>query len=119
MDEPSKGEQLKQRKRETTAALSETNRLLRDTKRQQKRQRQSEARAWNLVPLLVRTLLIIYSLADRATAVKYLVKFGRKRHWPEKPEEEIQHTVENLFLEVDLELLTSLTDIDNPGDAES
>ena len=65
MDGPSNKEQLKQQKQETTAALAETKRLLRDARRQQKRREQSEAKAWNLAPLLVRTLLIIYSLADR------------------------------------------------------
>ena len=119
MDGPSTEEQLKQQRREVTAALAETKRLLRDAKRQQKSRQQSEARAWNLVPLLAHTLLIIYSLADSATAVQYLTNFGRKRHWPEKSDEEIRLTVENLFLEVDLELLTSLTDMENPQDAEA
>ena len=119
MDGPSKEERLKQQKRETTADLAETKRLLRDAKRQQKRQRQSEAKQWNLAPLLAHTLLIIYSLADRATAVQYLVNFGRKRHWPEKSEDEVQRVVEDLFLEVDLGHLSSLTDLENPGDAEA
>lgn len=119
MDGPSKKEHLKQQKQETTAALAETKRLLRDARRQQKRREQSEAKAWNLAPLLVRTLLIIYSLADRATAVQYLVNFGRKRHWSEKPEGEVQLTIENLFLAADVDHLASLTDVGNPGDAEA
>lgn len=119
MDGLSTEEQLKQQRREVNAALAETKRLLRDAKRQQKSRQQSEARAWNLAPLLAQTLLIIYSLADSATAVLYLENFGRKRHWSGKSEEDMKLTVEDLFLAVDVDHLASLTDLDNPGDADA
>ena len=58
------------------------------------------------------------ALIATASAVKYLVNYSRKRHWPQKPEEEVESTVEDVFLEADVGFLASLADMENPADAK-
>jgi len=118
MDGNSPGE-LKKRKRELNAALAETNRELRVTRRRVKNEQRKEETHWQLSTFLVHTLLIIGQLADTPAAVKYLINFGRQRHWPEKSEEELSQTIVDLFLEVDAEELASLSDKEDPQDADA
>ena len=112
-------EDISKRKQEIAAALAQTNRELKAAQRQQKSRGEAAARAWKLPTLLAHALLIIYQLADSAAAVKYLVNYSRKRHWPQKPEDEVKSMVEDVFLEADVGFLASLADMENPADAEA
>ena len=49
--------------------------------------------------------------------MKYLVNCGRKRHWPDKTESELEAMVEECVLQADEGELASLTDCENPSDA--
>ena len=112
-------DELKKRKRELNAALAETNRELKVAKRRVKNEQRKEDTHWKLSTVLVHTLLIIVQLADTPAAVKYLINFGKRRHWPERPETDISKTIVDLFLEVDAEELACLSDKVDPQDADA
>ena len=78
-----------------------------------------QANAWKLSPTLERTVLIIYTLAGYAAepAVKFLAGSGRRRHWPDKSDEELEDIVVDCFLKADAAEVASLTDTDDPADA--
>ena len=117
MGRPS-AEDMRQRSRALSAALAQTNRELKAAQRQQERGRSRQARFWNLPADVLRTVLIAYFLAGCVAdpAVKYLCNCGRRRHWPDKTEEELKRMVEEAFLRVDLAELASLTDEHTPAD---
>jgi hypothetical protein len=98
------------------------------TKLQLKRARQSlrdgmraEVKAWRLSDALRRSVLIVYVLADYniEVAARFLAAGGRKRHWPERSEEELAAVVEHHFLETSAAELASLTDTEDPSDVAS
>ena len=117
MDRPS-AEEMRQRSRELSAALTQTNREFKAAQRQQERDRSRQARFWQLPVEVLRPVLIAYFLAGCVAdpAVKYLGGCGRRRHWPDKSEEELKRIIEDAFLRVDAAELAALTDECNPAD---
>ena len=111
-------EALEKRKRDLGEAIAENRRESKKAKQKVKDAKHAEARAWKLSSFLEHAALIIYSLSDYALepVVKFLAANGRKRHWPEKSDGELQVLVENLFLGVDVSELTALTDMLEPTD---
>ena len=70
---------------------------------------------------------VVFSFAYRADhlqsvwysarpAAKYLLSSGRRRHWPQKSEEELEEMVESLFMKCDVDELADLADTQNPKD---
>jgi hypothetical protein len=109
---------LHSRKREIDDALSATSAALKRARQQARDKERAETRAWRLADGLRRSVLIVYALTDYTAlpAAKFLGAAGRKRHWPEKDEEELVALVEDLFLQVDESELAMLTDEDDPSD---
>ena len=113
-------DELRKRKREVNAALAETKREIKEAKRRGKNEQRKEETHWKLSTVLVHALLIITQLADTPAGVKHLINFGKRRHWPEKKtEEDVSRTIVELFLEVDDEELASLSDREDPQDADA
>ena len=112
-------EDLWKRKQELDTALAQVRREERRAKQRDKDAQKSQRTAWKMSTNLLHTVLIIYALAGYTAepAVKYLVNSGRKRHWPEKSEEEVAAMVEDCFLQVDVDDLACLTDKADPSDA--
>jgi len=110
---------LRKRKAELDIALAEANGECRRARRKVNDEAKRDAKAWLLSPALKHTVLVIYALADYTAepAAKFLQNNGRKRHWPEKTEEELVAIVESYFLEVDSAELADLSDINDPSDA--
>ena len=110
---------LRKRKAELDIALAEENGECRRARRKVNYEAKRDAKAWLLSPALKHTVLVIYALADYTAepAAKFLLNSGRKRHWPEKTEEELVAIVESHFLEVDSAELADLSDINDPSDA--
>jgi hypothetical protein len=114
-------DRLQKRKLELTQELAETAREARKARQQKKDKKKSEANAWNLSDLLVHAALIIYSLCGYMPepCVVFLRACGRRRHWPEKSEDELQAIVENAFLAFNFDELASLVDVDHPADVSA
>jgi hypothetical protein len=114
-------EDLEQEKRDVDAAVAENRRATQKARQQKKDAKKSEAKAWRLAPFLEHATLIIYTLTDYQIepAIKFLGANSRKRHWPEKTEEELQALVEELFLAADLTELTALSDMVEPADVDA
>ena len=111
-------EELQQRKRELDAAMAENRRETKRAKQQAKDDAKAQASAWALSPFLRHAALVLYVLTGYATepVVKFLMANGRKRHWPEKTEEELILMIEQLFLDTDLDEAAALTDLEAPAD---
>ena len=112
---------LLDRRRELDAAIAEVSAELKRAKRQARDKAKSEAKAWQLSDFLRHSALIVYALADYSAlpAAKFLSSAGRKRHWPERSEEDMIIMVEELFIQVDERNLADLTDVHNPVDVEA
>ena len=106
------------RKHALDAAVGAAEREIRRERRKIRATERSVSRSWQLPLGLQRTALIIYAKSGYIAepAVKYLLCQARKRHWPEKPDTEVQEIVENCFLGIDLQEFGSLTDEVNPFD---
>ena len=109
---------LQRRRRDLEDAQSEIDRALKQARQQQKNEQKGRANAWQLSSLLLHTALIIYSLSgyNAHPAAKYLLTSGRKRHWPQKSEEELEEMVEGLFMKCDVDELADFADTQNPKD---
>ena len=114
-------EEIQLRKRGVEEAQFEVKRALKKARQDEKNKARGEARAWTLSSFLLHASLIIYSLSGYTAgpAAKFLLNNGRKRHWPEKREEELEAMVEGLFLEFDLQALTALADVNEPSHPEA
>ena len=86
-------------------ALAQVRREEGRVKHKEKDARKSQRTAWKMCTTLLHTVFIIYALAGYTAepAVKNLVNSDRKRHWPEKSDEEVAAMVEDCFLQVDLD----------------
>ena len=109
---------LQRRRRDLEDAQSEIDRALKQARQQQKNEQKGRTNAWQLSSLLLHTALIIYSLSgyNAHPAAKYLLTSGRKRHWPQKSEEELEEMVEGLFMKCDVDELADFADTQNPKD---
>ena len=100
------------------AALADIRGEVKAERQRQKDMQRRQANAWKLTAVLEHTVLIIYGLTGYAAepAVNFLAACGRRRHWPEKSEEELETIVVDLFLKVDAVELAGLTDTEGPAD---
>ena len=112
-------EQLRQQRQDVDRALAEVRRQTKDAKRKERDALKSLDRAWRLSGSPLHTALIIYSLAGYVVepAVKFLIASGRKRHWPEKSEMELQTVVEDEFLKIGVAELNALVDVGDSSDS--
>ena len=80
--------------------------------------KKNAARAWVLVPELLRVVLTIYWLAAGVldSAALYLRQQCRQHHWPEKSDEEIALVVDDAFLAAAGDDIVALGDTANPED---
>ena len=87
-------------------------------KQKAKDARKGRNRAWQLSTLFLRTVLIIYAVAGYVAepAVKFMSLGGRKRHWPDKSDEELEEMLGRFFLQHDLSELALLIDTEDPSD---
>ena len=51
-----------------------------------------------------------------APATKFLHVTAERRRWPSKSEEELERLVEDLFLQVEVDLLAHMADLEAPED---
>ena len=80
--------------------------------------RKREAKWWRLTEWIRHVALIVFMLSGQQTepAVQFLADTARKHRWPAKDDEELKAMVEDLFLGVDLDVLTGLCDLGAPSD---
>ena len=99
-------------------SLREVGRLAREARQRQRRDKRRADTIWKLTPGQVHVLLIVYVLAGYKVepAVLFLAMAGRKKHWPERSDEELKATLEDEFLQVDENYLASLADMSGPLD---
>ena len=78
----------------------------------------SVKKQWEVTPYLKKVTMIIYMLAgfQAPPAAKYLHITGCRRRWPIKSDEELERLVEDLFLEVDVDMLAHTSDLQAPED---
>jgi len=112
---------LQQQRQDLNCAIAAVRSEARKAKRQAKDATKAAAKAWQLSDFLLHATLIIYVLTDykMEPAIKFLAANGRKRHWPEKSDEECEGLVECLFLEADLTDLVAWTDLEDPADIDA
>ena len=67
---------------------------------------------------LTAVVLIVFALSGHqpVPAVNFLSETGRKRRWPPREDEDLRVLVEDLFLGVDVAVLTDLCDLAQPSD---
>ena len=107
--------QRREQLRAQRAALADQNRQL---SRRERRENQAQQRQWRLREDVRRVVLIVLVLAHGASAplVPYLQGVGRRSHWPEKSEDEIDELALDLFLDADVDWVTELSDEGAPAD---
>ena len=112
-------EELQAERRSLCGALAGVRQQMRVERQRATDAEKRQASAWKLSPTLERTVLIIYALAGYAAepAVKFLAGSGRRRHWPDKSDEELEDIVVDCFLHADAAEVASLIDTDAPADA--
>ena len=100
------------------AALGAVKQQINAERQKAKDERKRKAKAWRLTDWLTHVVLIVYMLSGREPepAVQFLAEIGRKRRWPQKEDEELKVMVEDLFLGVDLVVLTDLCNLAQPSD---
>ena len=100
------------------AALRTTTQQLKQERQRDKAERKKRAKMWLLTGWVAHVVLIVFMLSGQHVdpAVKFLVDFGRRRKWEPKEDDELKTMVEDLFLAVDLDVLTELCDLANPSD---
>ena len=101
------------------AALRATRQEMRRARQRQKSAKKSEESAWRLPAGVRHTVLIVFVLADytKEPAIQFLKASARRRHWPEKSDEDLDNMVDELFLGADVHEVAAITDEDNPSDA--
>ena len=99
-------------------SLREESRAATAARRRENAVRGRQARVWVLGEQLLRTVLIIYVLAEHAhqPAISFLRLSGCKRRWPEKRDCELKSIVDNCFAQAGAEELADLTDVRRPLD---
>ena len=112
-------EDLAKRKAEVDVALAATHQELKRARQQEKDAKKAAVRARSLSESLAHSVLIVYVLTDYASeaVATFLHNAGRRRHWPEKCEDDLVALVEKLFEDTDLEKTLALTNIEEPADA--
>lgn len=112
---------LRDRKRCLDAALASNAAELGRAMKVVRKSERAAARAWQLPEPIRRATIIAYALAEYNVqpAIKLLVASGRRRHWPDKAEDELVAIVEDLFLAVDVVELSGLTDLEAPADLDA
>lgn len=112
---------LERQRAEVDAALAVVRRDAKVARQREKDAKKGQAKAWSLTGLLKHAVLIVYILTGYKSepVVTFLTNNGRKRHWPERTDEELLSLVNDLFLEVGLEELAALSDMTAPSDIES
>ena len=100
------------------AALQSTKQQLKAERQKAKDERKRQAKTWLLAGWVAHVALIVFMLSGQHVdpAVKFLGDYGRRRQWPSKEDQELKAMVEDLFLAVDLDVLTGLCDLANPTD---
>ena len=99
-------------------SLQEVGQLAREARQRQRRDKRRADTIWKLTAWQSKVLLIVYVLAGYKVqpAVLFLAMEGRKKHWPERSDEELQTYLEDEFLHVDEKYLASLADMSSPSD---
>ena len=103
------------------AALRVTKLQLKAERQRVKDQRKKDAKMWLLTGWVAHVVLIVFMLSGQQVdpAVRFLGEIGRRRNWRQKEDEELRTMVEDLFLAVDLGVLSGLCDLANPTDPEA
>ena len=114
----SSSESLRQQKRDLDEAQAAIGRALKHARQQQKNEQKAQAKSWQLSSFLLHAVLIIYGLSGYAAqpAATFLLNNGRRRHWPDKSQEELEEMVEALFMKCDIDDFTKLTNTQEPQD---
>ena len=86
-----------------------------------KRARAADAKKWVVDGPMRRAVLAFFGLAhcNAEPAVEYLERCACERVWPAKPYKDMEHTVEDLFLNADLDEVAALANLENPADADA
>ena len=106
------------RKLALDASLRDLKHVACPSTRQARVSKNAAARAWALSEKVLRTVLIIYALADynTAPAIVFLRNSGRARHWPHKADEDLHAMVEDCFMRADVDDLADLANEADPQD---
>ena len=109
---------LQRQQANVDAELADARRQVKAAKQLEKDRKKARTRVWALSSLLKHTVLIVFVLTGYKPEpiVNFLSNSGRRRHWPEKTEEELLTLARDLFLEFSVEELAALTDMEGPSD---